>query len=415
MKIQAGLDKHEIIALLAAFNYPSMYADSLVDMIVSGGYVFTNETIKSAYDRFVDEYSQLRKNNGYEFNFSTREKIFKGLDVGAYALQDHMPSIEAVKERYKELRGEKLISEFNGTSFNDYLELSKNILAINELKNRKTTADLLIELKTDVEKFIDGEKKVINTGILKLDNVLNGILPDDIVVLGAKSGTGKTFISCQVAFNAAKDGHRVLFITNEMGTLDILKRMIATQLNMPEKEIYQDPKKFVEFFEFAQKQLPLLGNLEIIYQTDFDSAIALIKLETFKKPYDIVFIDYLQLFYTPKIKEERDRLVYYCHCLKDFAREYSIPLFVVAQIPKGDTNYESFFGSASIRDMASIGLIFLKDTEIEEPYDNRKKAKIIINKGRRGESGVVYGYVDYPDPKFHDLQHSYAVLREYDF
>lgn len=72
----------------------------------------------------------------------------------------------------------------------------------------------------------------IKFGIDYLDDALFGIFQDDLVLLGAQSGKGKTHLAVKLAQNAAKQGKKVYYFALEAAKGEIEQRLIFSQLNI---------------------------------------------------------------------------------------------------------------------------------------------------------------------------------------
>lgn len=69
------------------------------------------------------------------------------------------------------------------------------------------------------------EAKVLRFGVDYLDDALGGIMPDDLILLGAPSGAGKTQLCCNIALANMQDGKKVHYIALEAGRFEIERRM----------------------------------------------------------------------------------------------------------------------------------------------------------------------------------------------
>lgn len=68
-------------------------------------------------------------------------------------------------------------------------------------------------------------KKLIPFGVTFLDDALRGILPGDLIVVGAYTGSGKTQFCVNVALNAVQNGKRVHFFALEAEPSEIERRL----------------------------------------------------------------------------------------------------------------------------------------------------------------------------------------------
>lgn len=77
----------------------------------------------------------------------------------------------------------------------------------------------------------------IPSGIAPLDAMLSGFLPDDIVIVLGKSGSGKSLIALQMLQSFAKHGPGLLFST-EMSPVAYMHRLVSQQFSLNARDIY---------------------------------------------------------------------------------------------------------------------------------------------------------------------------------
>ena len=87
-------------------------------------------------------------------------------------------------------------------------------------------ADSLAPEGGDVAEWLDGSEP-LPTGIRSLDAALGGGLYCGLHVLAAPPGAGKSSLAIQVSYNAAMNGHGVLYISLEMPRADVVARCAA--------------------------------------------------------------------------------------------------------------------------------------------------------------------------------------------
>lgn len=83
------------------------------------------------------------------------------------------------------------------------------------------------EYAATFEEFCTKQKPVISTGILDFDIALNGGLSDELYILGAETGQGKSAFSMHIAQNIAAAGVNVLYFALEMSKRELIARGIS--------------------------------------------------------------------------------------------------------------------------------------------------------------------------------------------
>lgn len=72
------------------------------------------------------------------------------------------------------------------------------------------------------------ELKKVKTGIKELDKMLKGGIPENSsVIITGGIGTGKTTLTMQLLYNAAKNGERCLFVSLEESPEDVLEQAVS--------------------------------------------------------------------------------------------------------------------------------------------------------------------------------------------
>lgn len=67
----------------------------------------------------------------------------------------------------------------------------------------------------------------VHTGYPEMDEVTGGWQPEDLVMIIGRPARGKSWLLLQQAFRAWQHGHKVLWLSNEMGGLQSMRRMIG--------------------------------------------------------------------------------------------------------------------------------------------------------------------------------------------
>lgn len=178
--------------------------------------------------------------------------------------------------------------------------------------------DIAMQSLKDVEAIQKGESApIVQTGLRKLDDELGGLRGDDLIVVSAKSGMGKSALMGCIALNTARNGVPTLVISIEMARKQWIERMVCDlDFGTHPKPLFYSKirngrvsaEEFTRFAEAAKD----LHNLPFEIRDDGDLTIAQITsiARAFKAKHQhkmgIVFIDYLQIV-NPGDSRERSR------------------------------------------------------------------------------------------------------------
>ena len=100
--------------------------------------------------------------------------------------------------------------------------------------------DLLTENLDRLESLYDKGDAItgLPSGFVDLDELLSGLQPNALLVLGARPSMGKTALALGIATHAAIEAHRpVLVFSLEMGQLELTQRMLCAEARVDSKKV----------------------------------------------------------------------------------------------------------------------------------------------------------------------------------
>ena len=175
----------------------------------------------------------------------------------------------------------------------------------------------------------------ITTGVPELDSATFGWLPEDHVVLFARTNEGKSWIAEYLAVQAWKSGKKVLYYAGEMSALmmgyrfDTLYKNISNTAMLMGNEDLQD-----EYLEYIYK-LSEGNGFTVVTPQDFGGRkpnIAQIEALAEELDIDIVFLDQLSLL--DDGKQTDNKTARYANISQDImlaSKRLQIPFITVAQ------------------------------------------------------------------------------------
>ncbi len=261
---------------------------------------------------------------------------------------------------------------------------------------------------------VENGKDVLTFGVPFLDECLGGIFKNDLIVLGAKTGFGKSQLATLIAMENAKRGKRVHYFALEAEEYEIERRIkyqfiadkfFSLQTRPPIKLNYMDwyygrlDSHLGLIEDEAQRSLDTLSNLNVYYRNgDFDikefERIAMgIKAET-----DLLIVDHLHYF-DHDDRDENKAVKDIVKRIRDVALISGKPVILIAHVRKGDKrvkqlipDIEDFHGSSD------IGKIATKALTIAPCYDEAIKGlrktyfqtlKCRVDGARQGMTGLL--------------------------
>ena len=185
------------------------------------------------------------------------------------------------------------------------------------------------------------------TGLACLDKaLLTGGLPiGQMTIIGAKkSGGGKSILAETIAVNAALDGKRVMYaLFADISNQAFKARAIQMLCGLAEKP--REGSRFMETYRQAE------GDIEFMELKVYDATQDTQTLERFfayavrqhkLKPFDLIVMDYAQVFELDRKTNDQVQLGFYGAklCAKK-AKQMGIPIVVVSQLTEDRTSYST--------------------------------------------------------------------------
>lgn len=230
---------------------------------------------------------------------------------------------------------------------------------------------------------LDMGRDVLSFGVKFLDDALGGIIPRDLVIIGAKTGTGKTALATIAALSNCKAGKRVHYFALEAEDREIERRM---KFQVLAAIYYKDAGQHrrIRFLDWYQGKLDIeLGkyeeqadaevaemtkNLHTYYRIDsFTTDDFCQQLESIKGETDLVVLDHLHYVDNDDNNENRGykKMV---KQIRDNALRCQKPVIVVAHVRKSDRrlaqllpDIEDFHGSSDVPKMATKAIMLAPD------------------------------------------------------
>jgi len=220
--------------------------------------------------------------------------------------------------------------------------------------------------------------KTMRFGIDFLDDALRGIFPDDLILLGAPSGVGKTQLCCNIALANIADGRKVHYIALEAGEFEIERRLkyplvmeyfysdqqrprLGQRITFPDwlmgkykTELAPYEDKAEKFFATAFKDLMLYYKQDKFGITDLIQSVHYCAKET-----DLIIVDHVHYFDFDDDNENR-AIKDIAKAVRSLALEEQRPIILVAHLRKRDrgnddlvAGMEEFHGSSDLFKIAT--------------------------------------------------------------
>ncbi|KAB3533846.1 AAA family ATPase [Alkaliphilus pronyensis] len=270
--------------------------------------------------------------------------------------------------------------------------------------------DIFLKLIDDIENSNSKEQKKYLTGITDLDIITTGLHKEEVVVVAARPGVGKTALALQISRNLAINGLNILLLSREMSKAQMAKRFTLSKSNINGKRLRTGNVNDEEWKIIIETMIKL-SKLPININTTCRS-IPQIKNKLRETKADVLIIDYLQLLEPMNKSANREQQVSeLSREIKNISLDFKIPVVLLSQLNRNadlrrPTLADLRESGAIEQDANSVVFIHLpagKEIEkavkegliteefLQECTKNKNKVvEVIIAKQRDGELGEFY-------------------------
>ena len=239
----------------------------------------------------------------------------------------------------------------------------------------------------------------VPTGFMDLDSLLSGLQRENLIIVAARPGVGKSSFVTNVARNIAVDaGVPVAMFSLEMSRFEIGMRLLCAEARVPWEKVRtgrvatEEWTRIVEAAEVLH-EAPLYivdsGNVTIV---DIRAKARRMKS---KQGLGLIIVDYLQLMSSHSRTENRQQEVAeISRSLKLLAKELEIPVIAVSQLNRNpETRADKRPQLSDLRESGSIEqdsdiVMFIHRDDSDDPTV-KGKADIIVAKHRNGPTQTV--------------------------
>jgi replicative DNA helicase len=200
------------------------------------------------------------------------------------------------------------------------------------LQELKQTVEMLS--RNDSETFLVG----VDTGFKRINAYTGGYRKQDLVIVAARPGMGKTAKVLKTAVANLKKDVPVGFISGEMSMAQLTARAFAIDTNFHLNQLMKYGFEKTEYFATMQEHISRVENwpLYVDDSGNMDISDVIIKAKDWYRKHNIqlLIIDYIQLMKdrSKKWNNRSDELLDISRRLKLLAKELNIPLIVLAQV-----------------------------------------------------------------------------------
>lgn len=301
------------------------------------------------------------------------------------------------KRKILKLLQEKIIEIANSENVDILAEETiKQINSIERVNEKeKTFLEQVIETTEKIEKNVsEGQDYSLYTGIRDLDDRICGLHKEELTIIGARPGVGKTTFALQIAEYIASKGIETAIISLEMSDCQIIQKMLSKKTRINSYKMRMGTLEINELAEIGKagaeiSNLPihLITNARTLQQIENIAR----KLKN-RNNLGLLVIDYIQLIKNKgKFNSREQEVADITRTLKLLSLELKIPIIGLCQLNRNATRQEPML--SDLRESGAIeqdadNVFFLYQEKEDE--GNIIDITLKIAKQRAGEIGKVY-------------------------
>lgn len=201
----------------------------------------------------------------------------------------------------------------------------------------------LQNLKQEVELLTSNKEEVklvgVHTGFQRLNKYTGGYRKQDLVIVAARPGMGKTSYVLKCAIENCKMGYGVGMISLEMSIEQLTARAVAIDTDFHLTQLLKKGFEHKEYFttythhQERMKEYPFF--VDDSGKTDINDVVIKAKLWVRKYDIKLLIIDYIQLMSDRSVKGNREgEISSISRRLKRLAKELDIPIIALSQLSR---------------------------------------------------------------------------------
>jgi replicative DNA helicase len=284
----------------------------------------------------------------------------------------------------------------------DELEIKNEIIQkfidikVQEKEKNGEMTNVMLETLEDIEKkYQKRDDYTYRTGFFDVDKVTDGLHEQELTIIAARPGVGKTAFALQMAENISKKNICVYFVSLEMSEKQLGNRIIAREAEIDGHKLrmgWLEEEDFEKIGEVASKISNLKMYIDSKSATIQDIEMKATELKQENK-LGLIIIDYLQLLKSRNRFNVREQEVAeISRKLKLMSKNLNIPVVALCQLNR-ETEKRKRPMLSDLRESGSLeqdadNVIFLYVDE-DEKTQVCQNIEVIIAKQRNGPTGTV--------------------------
>lgn len=273
--------------------------------------------------------------------------------------------------------------------------IEKIIKELNQINSRGQEEKSFLNMVVDTTNIIEQKMKneydyKLYTGFMDLDKVTNGLHEEELTVIGARPGVGKTTFALQIADKIARGGLKVAIVSLEMSESQIIQKLISKDAMVNSNKIRNGSLSEIEAQKVAMSAIKI-SNLPISINT---KARTIEQIEMYarklknKENLGLLIIDYIQLVKSSgRFSSREQEVAEITRTLKLLSLELKIPVIGLCQLNRNAAKTEPTL--ADLRESGAIeqdadNVIFLYKESDNDEEQSSENIIVDLQKQRAG-------------------------------
>ncbi|MGY5139499.1 replicative DNA helicase [Mycoplasmopsis gallinarum] len=214
-----------------------------------------------------------------------------------------------------------------------------------EFKDFREISDEYYEKLQQRRLLEEGQISGLATGYSELDNITQGMHPNELIILGARPAMGKTALALNIALNVAeRKDERVILFSFEMSPDQLMSRIYSNIANIPSQKLKKastlTDDEMLKINAAKRVKIDRL-NLYIDDSTNTDLKTLIWKCHRLHKiqPISLIVIDYLQLINVDnnnanRSENRQQEVAKISRSLKLLAKDLNVPILALSQLSR---------------------------------------------------------------------------------
>lgn len=329
--------------------------------------------------------------------------------------------MEKYQRRLLRQTGQEIIELASDTSAELEAVFDSSEQKLFDVTNKKTgrfdPKSIADSLKEVFDKIHDGVNPAYSTGLTNLDELIGGLIKQDLIVVAGRPSMGKSWLGCYFAdYIATNENKPVVFFSAEMSHEQLTKRFLAMHTGIDSHRLMHN-QIYEEEYDVLLSTLQEVSELPIIIDDTPASQLTPAKMRSVLRSVQLergeiglVVLDYIQKLGDRSAGNRAQAIGKYSGACKDIAKMFDVPFVVLAQINRGvegQSNKRPSMGdikdSGDIEQDMDLGLLLYRDEYYNSDTPDIGVMEIIVGKNRNGSTGTCKVNFDPSVGKFWDL------------